>query len=55
MIIEKNGKNYRVEEFNSKWNLSLEYEKLSVTFSVLKEDCSTFNDLKEFVLSDKTF
>lgn len=55
MIIEKNGKRYIVEEFNSKWNLSLEHEKLSVTFSVLKEDCPTFDILKEFVLNDKTF
>ncbi len=49
MNIEKNGKIYNVRENVHVWTLTATIGGLSVTYSVQKTECPTFDALKAYV------
>lgn len=49
MIIEKNGAIYYVSETAFAWSLKMAVDCVGVTYNVSKADCSTFEELKQFV------
>ena len=49
MSIEKNGVIYLVKETDSSWVLKTAIDGVDVTYTVSKEDCPSFEALKEFV------
>lgn len=55
MIINKNEKTYNVSELQNKWKVSTIINGMPVDYEVSKNDCTTFNDLKAYVLSCDIF
>ena len=51
MIIEKNGKKYSVSEYSAKWVVKSNSGKLSVSYDVSKDLCSTEDELREYIQS----
>lgn len=52
MHIEKNGKIYTVTENLKSWSVKTESGKVSVSYSIQKELCPTFEELCEYLLTD---
>ena len=55
MIVEKNGKIYSVSEHSAKWVVKSNSGKLSVSYDVSKELCSTEDDLREYIQASELF
>lgn len=55
MKIEKNGKIYDVTELARSWKLSITIGSVPIIYKVSKNDCSTFDELKEFVAENPAF
>ena len=55
MIIEKNGVVYTVREYKNIWKLTRQNGGLIVDYSVNKNLCATFEDLKAYVLKENVF
>lgn len=56
MIIEKNGKIYKVIEYPYYWKLQLvNSSKVEVDYTISKKDCSNFDELKKVVLVEEVF
>jgi len=52
MYIEKNGKMYTVSELRDKWTVKADNGKLSVSYDISKELCSTSDELRRYVLNN---
>ena len=55
MVIQKGEAAYFVRESEKKWTLKKEIGKITVSYSVPKTVCSTFDDLREYVLTNDIF
>lgn len=55
MKIEKNGRIYTVKENGASWTVSTEVGRVDISYNVPKDDCSTFEALKDFVAVSDLF
>lgn len=55
MTIEKNGKVYAVRENKVSWTVSRKAGRIDVSFNVPKDDCPTFDALKDYVAASNLF
>lgn len=55
MFIQKDGKNYAVRESSKKWTVSTEIDKLTVSYDISKDICSTAEELCEYILEEDLF
>ena len=55
MKIEKNGKTFEVKENKTSWTVSRSEGNVSVSYTVPKDDCQTFDALTEYVVKSELF
>ncbi len=55
MEIVKNGKTFRIEEKNDKWAIKRDVDGVKVSYDIPKKDCSSLEDVKEYVNNNDIF
>ena len=55
MIIEKNGKEYAIEEQQNNWKISCKFGRVSVEYKIPKDVCSDQNALRKYIETEELF
>lgn len=55
MEIKKGDHTYIVSEKVSQWSVKTDFPKLGVSYSVPKEICQTFDDVKKYISENDIF
>lgn len=54
-MIEKNGKQYTINEYDKKWVIKRVEGQLTIKYELSKTDYSTYDEVKNFIETSDTF